>query len=350
MNTERLVISSRVIVTWAECDANSTYCSSIAGKTFITSIPVEGITEYQAALFIWNYCPPVLVLWGVFGNLATIAVLTRSNWRGSTLHHHLIGLLVVDTCLLLTGLLRQWLMFTFSVDVRNYHWLVCKLHIFLTYSAGTMSPWLLVAVTAQRTVAVTWPHRVNFLCSPRRRKVVLANVVLISCVFNAHLLFGMELNPLCDTSAYYAQFANFIHPWIDMSISSLLPSLILGLCNVILIFKVRDSVQHARTLFVNLANQKKIVSSMTLTLIVASATFLALTLPISVYLIWYSFVLEDSTETEVALVASSELASAIVFMLWYFNSAANFLLYCASGNRFRREFRNWVCGARKVAS
>nr|KAG5696512.1 hypothetical protein BaRGS_021048 [Batillaria attramentaria] len=56
---------------------------------------------------------------------------------------------------------------------------------------------------------------------------------------------------------------------------------------------------------------------------------------------WYD---EDSSEdgkTRMQL----KLAWAVTNMLWYTNSAVNFLLYCVSGTRFRNAFVTWItCG------
>ena len=79
-------------------------------------------------------------------------------------------------------------------------------------------------------------------------------------------------------------------------------------------------------------------SSLTLTLIFLSITFLFLTMPYSIFLILYD-TLDNKIEDEYDLSIFSFLC-AFFHLLWCCNSSVNFYLYCLTGSRFRAEFKN----------
>nr|KAG5696515.1 hypothetical protein BaRGS_021051 [Batillaria attramentaria] len=53
---------------------------------------------------------------------------------------------------------------------------------------------------------------------------------------------------------------------------------------------------------------------------------------------------------DLKFVAKAYLAFSVTHMLWYTNSAVNFLLYCVSGTKFRNAFVTWItCGSDSIA-
>lgn len=349
------IMTSDVIMNATTVNNDSLFISGSNVTDFERRINL--IPEYQAAILITRFCPPVIFLLGVFGNLAAIVVLFRLDWKGRTLHLYLVCLALSDLCILFTGLVRYWLSKVFQIDVRNFHSVVCKFHMWLTYSAGTASAWFLVFVTIQRTVAVTWPHHVHLICSPRRSKFGVIMVVLASCCLHAHLLYGMQvIKHICQSLENdYHHFLVFVFPWIDVLSTSGIPSLFLGLCNACLVRKLRHFAGSGKNLGTypsgNVAKRRsKMASSMTVTLAVVSATFLALTLPITVFVVWYQNMNKNDVGQDERLYAMILLAEVVTSMLWYANSSVNFFLYCLSGKKFRNEFVTCVCFVRRTST
>jgi hypothetical protein len=52
---------------------------------------------------------------------------------------------------------------------------------------------MLVVVTVQRVLSVTWPHRVGVLCNTRTAFTVVLMIVGASSVLHTHILYGMDL-------------------------------------------------------------------------------------------------------------------------------------------------------------
>jgi len=85
-------------------------------------------------------------------------------------------------------------------------------------------------------------------------------------------------------------------------------------------------------------------------LLTISFTFLAATLPRCATLIAIAFIKRSLTATEstadhISIYCSVQLALAATNLLMYANHAVNFFLYCAAGEKFRRQLCAVVCWA-----
>ncbi|KAL8582224.1 hypothetical protein ACOMHN_036981 [Nucella lapillus] len=304
--------------------------------------------EYQAAMLLWAIWPPCILLLGGFGNIATICVMRRIRDHNSSQHVILMSLAVSDFFFLYVGALRVWLKYYILVDIYGWHPAVCKLYAWVIYSSNATSAWLLTCVTVQRTMAVKWPHKIKMVCTVRRTWIAVAAVVISVCTLQSHWLVGMEFSGgwCIFMSADYLQFV-LLWSWVDTCLSSLLPSICLLVCDIFLslaLFQASSdtSVTVASNSGTNL--RRKTASRTTIMILVVSCTFLVLTLPVCVYIIWLDFVELGQSPR---LNAKSQLAKAVTFLLWYTNSAVNFLLYCFTGTKFRKEFFSWLsCQAR----
>ncbi|KAL8619899.1 hypothetical protein ACOMHN_015183 [Nucella lapillus] len=332
------------------------------------------VSLYEAINISWKVWPPFILLVGGLGNIATILVMRRIKGCHSSQHVILIALAVADFSILYTGLLRLWLLFFVDVDVRRLHTVLCKLHLWLVYSCITSSAWLLTCVTVQRALAVTWPHRVRAVCTARRAGVVVAAVVVTTCSLHFHLVLGMRLtldisqpNPEteCDgNSPEYIAFRTRVFPWLDMCLSSFLPSICQLVCDVVLSrslfrasFDSAVTVSHVDTARGSNNNnsssnnssrgsnaRRKTASRTTAMVLVLSFTFLSLTLPLPLYVIWNNHVTRHASFS-VQLFVSRVLVWTVTTALLYTNSAVNFILYCLTGTRFRQEFwKLLTCG------
>ena len=138
-----------------------------------SAVAMESLPQYQAALTLWQVCPPVILLLGTLGNCMTLVILRTMPRGGSSGSMSLFfaALAVSDLALLYTGLLRQWLYRTVTLDLRTLHDVICKIHVLVIYLSRMSSTWFLVAMTMQRVVSVMLPHRVGLLSTRRKAQV-----------------------------------------------------------------------------------------------------------------------------------------------------------------------------------
>ena len=107
------------------------------------------------------------------------------------------------------------------------------------------------------------------------------------------------------------------------------------------------SSNHKRKLGTKSTSGATSNANITVMLLAVSFTFLLLTSPVVIVLLYEGYYLLPSSNVEKA---RSHLVHAVVDNLMYTNHAINFLLYCLSGRRFRRELGKLLsrCGICRV--
>ena len=152
-----------------------------------------------------------------------------------------------------------------------------------------------------------------------------------------------------DINEHYGDFFNLVWPWIDLCVFCLIPVSVIVIGNGCILFGVIKSQQKTRSRSVPSVNTNQRTSlqrgranhsSMTAMLFTLNMVFLFTTSPVSIYNIGYTHWMKSGTSHDYATL---DLWWAIVNMLQYTNNSINFLLYCLSGTRFRREVKRIFC-------
>ncbi|XP_061165763.1 FMRFamide receptor-like [Saccostrea echinata] len=326
---------------------NSSGHSAVAYKTH---------PEFIASEQIWIYVSPILIFVGTIANTLSIIVLLRKRMRTSTTMFYLTVLSFGDMMVLYTGLLRYWIKSAFHEDIRLISEFSCKIHAFLVYFSLDFTTWVLVAVTIDRCIFVCLPFRAKRLCTLKHAKIVVIGIALVMTALNFQLFWGVsfevQLGELACT--HVNDFTEFAWPWIDFCMFSIVPFTIMIIANILIIKKLFMShkrvashnheaahsehsesvMNHSNGHSVNVHAKQRKVPSVTTMLLTTNCVFLALTLPIVVYLIVYPYVLYDATDHVTAVL---QLLWAIANMFQYTNNTIHFFLYCMTGPRFRRE-------------
>ena len=295
--------------------------------------------------------PPILCF-GTFGNVMTVAI-HKHNLQTSPLSVFFIVLAVSDLGLLYSNCFPAWIFRVFGFNIGATNSILCKIKVFITYVSGVLSAWTLVAMTAQRTVCVLFPHRANVLCTVGKSKVIAISMNLFILVIHVHILYGFDVENMdgqqnCDVIKDYMPFMNEIWSIVDMLVFSLLPWLFLAVCNSLLVWKVKASLREAEDSLESgqadrINDRKKKATSITVTLIAVSLAFLILTFPISFMQI-LNFIFWTSGSIEVLNSSRANYyAAQIRYPLWYLNSCINFYVYCLTGSKFRKEAKQIVC-------
>lgn len=326
------------------------------------AMSMEEYDAYRAAVMLWKIVPPFLCVFGTAGNILTIIVLTQRRLRKAPTALFLAALAVSDILTLNTGLLRQWIKYTFQVDIReDLTELGCKFHWFIVYVVTQFSSWMLICVTVERVISTFMPHRRTMLC---KMTIAYFTVCLILCFLiglNAHYLFGYgtvyqytgneTIKVMCvTTTVNYDHFIMYAWTWIDMGVFYLVPMLVLLVGNSMIIYKVLDSHRRCRQTVVPAPNptqnkqdtiQRRKISSLTILLLLVSVLFIVCITPIVVYPAGEPYWKEGASDHKLATMFLFETMSN-VFM--YVNHSVNFILYFLSGSKFRNEVKMLVCG------
>ncbi|XP_076435172.1 FMRFamide receptor-like [Babylonia areolata] len=306
---------------------------------------------------IWYIVPPALLVFGTFGNVMTVVVMRgmRSSQSTACLSVYFTALAVSDQCQLTTSVLFLWVNKTFSWPPYFFRYdLLCSLPKFVWNASGITSAWFLVAMTYQRVLSVIVPHRVGLLCTVGRGKIIVAAIIVIACALNVQFLFTYVYWPEYGQCQYHAKYVHILeaYEWQDLISFSMIPFLSLSVGNSILVWQVIRSKQLSKHMRGN-TDQKTTsgtdkVHSMTVTLILTSAAFLVLTLPICTYGVCAQMNFINISDNEFGAVI--KLVKTVANMLWITSCASNFYLYLLSGSKFREETKRYLGLCCRVSS
>ncbi|CAH8621452.1 unnamed protein product [Schistosoma margrebowiei] len=231
----------------------------------------------QTIELIWNYIPPLIFFIGTIGNLFSFLVFYKRTTLYPSTHIYLLFLAIVDEGVLCIGLLRRWLDKLLFIRIEDKHWLLCKSIQFIGVTTSYISVWIIVLITVERTIVVISP--INSICINRIKRSYISIIILciLSSIICIH--FFITVNLVTTNSSYYDQnITNFplatneyylklnnnnsshdsndnlicdfyfifkqngfqsIWIWIDATLYSYLPFIIILISNIIILIHIR---------------------------------------------------------------------------------------------------------------
>ncbi|XP_064650976.1 thyrotropin-releasing hormone receptor-like [Lineus longissimus] len=297
--------------------------------------------EYRLDIVIWKYFAPILLFCGTIFNFTTIAVLTKTKFGKQSTRILLISLSVCDTAVLYTGLLRHWIR-SFGTDVRTLTNASCPVHTFLVYFSLDFSTWILTLVTLERFVAVCYPFKSPTICTAKWTLVSLFCVAVFLFVLNGHILYYYRIKDgKCTPAAVkeYGEFWSGPWYWMDLFAVAGFPFTVILTCNTLIIGKVSCAKIHKRRSQVHPIGVNSVknpqaakVTSMTIMLLTINISFVVLVFPSCIF-----FIVTPQKAADTHQEVQIDLAFSMTNFLMYVNNTINFLLYCVSAPKFRKE-------------
>jgi hypothetical protein len=111
---------------------------------------------------------PLLLIVGLFGNIASIVVMTRKEFRNMTMSIIIVALALSDTLLIIMQPHNKPYVHQFiTTDLRSYNIISCKTFYWFFRTAKMTSSWLIVLISMERLVAVWFPLKAKFINSKR---------------------------------------------------------------------------------------------------------------------------------------------------------------------------------------
>ncbi|XP_013384156.1 uncharacterized protein LOC106154370 [Lingula anatina] len=282
--------------------------------------------------WIWKIFAPLLLSIGTVGNVLCICILQRKRMAVLSASLYFTVLAVVDTIALYMGLTRHLIIYNGNTDPRLESDLACAFHLFFLYSAICLSSWILSALTVERCIYVRLPYTAKFICNKRKAAIVVTVLTLLICAIYSHFLWTVKImnvpnNRTCNIID--ESFRKWIFPWLDLSLSTLIPLVIISTSNGMIISTLVRSRFHNK--YSNKAKSgNHAITSMTAMLISVSIGYCLTKMPIAIFLIFDHSVEEGDVK---------DLVFSVLSVLEYFHHSINFLLYIVSGPRFRHETR-----------
>ena len=342
---------------------------------------LDRFVEYRVHKQLLLYIPPIFFIVGLIGNMLSAVILTRPPMRSISTYRYLTVLSFTDSLVLSVGLLRMWLgHLLIGDDVLDQWTWTCKLVNVVGYTVSNFSVWLIVAVTVERFIAVCYPFMAPSVCSRRRSTRIILAVLAVQLTIHVHFAWTTGVHATtaaaatnnitgvfaltedgggtqCSASAGFETLIDDVWPLVDAAIYSFVPFVVIMVLNSMMMRQVivskRDRGQLCQQTSRNLTLRTSRGTSMeaskttestrlTIMLLTVSFAFLITTFPMNTTLIATSFVIRSRSlpnrlMPDLALAAKLILVRTVCELLMYVNHSINFFLYCATGQKFRRQ-------------
>ncbi len=319
------------------------------------------------------YAPPCILAVGTLGNLVSLLVWSRTYSQSSvSTYLYLAVLAVSDMLVLLLGLFKDWMYAWAGYNLSSISQWACKLFTLAGYLSTDYSVWLIIAVTAERYIAVCHPLKTTSILRYLRPPWVLLLLLLLLLAINSHLLLTADLyvvsynytdpctnitwydkQTICGASSGHEQLILQIWPYVDLCLYSFLPFLVIIVLNSLIIRTVLTAATNRRSFRVSQETSGDVTSTeptsrtearLTVMLLTISFTFLLTTSPANVVVIlntyWNTRLHQLSCQHRMSVLARMRLATTATRLLMYTNHSINFVLYCATGYKFREQLRH----------
>ena len=269
---------------------------------------------------------------------------------------------------------------TFDVDIRLYSNFGCKLHKFLVFWNGQTTALVLIVMTTERFITISFPHQTRISITKKKLAGLLVMLSFCAACLTSHYWWTYSLyeqnnyfstDSLAATTistdlisnaanltqqekvtvsfvqvilkcsyqnSNYIEFISQYWTWINLAVYSIIPFLIITTLNLLLLIRLSISVYERKRRLGQVANTFTIGGS-SLLLISAGLLYLFCTGPIAVYHI-FNHIWRQNHNSELVseeVQAQRVLIRAILENISYLTNALNILVYCISGSRFRKE-------------
>ena len=335
-NMEQFTLMDLIDPTWINEEANSTL-SNTQGK--------RSLSSYEYIILIST---PVIVILGTVGNGLSGMVMLRQRFRNQSTSAYLVALAISDTTFLYSNsMTKNFIKVLFHVNYSTVYQYSCATYVYVLLVSKCLSAWLIVAVTTERLVVVCNPLTGKMIATRKRAYIAIGCITFIILAIYSFVLPSFE-SQLEDSGkigcemkiSHKKRKIDVILKFFDMVVYSVLPSIILFTCNILLVFKVVKSNKFRRRSTRKQFSTRKTFDQskrLTMMLLLLSCVYLILTFPMTAFLC-YAAIVEN--------VKNYQLVFRSLYTLQLTNSAMNFVLY-TSGPAFRQELIKVFCWRRK---
>ena len=159
---------------------------------------------------------------------------------------YLFVLSIGDLFVLNSGLLRNWIKYTFDYDIRIYSQFVCKAHAYFVHFFLHFTTWILVAVTIDRCICVCMPFITRRKLTLRHAHVTTVVILISMLLLHIIFVFGVTLkynngDLRCTEDEGVINWR--IWSWIDIIMFCLIPFTIMIICDIKITRRITRSVR-----------------------------------------------------------------------------------------------------------
>ena len=299
---------------------------------------------FKIANSISTYWFPILVPLGLLGNTLSFLIMIKPHNRKMSTCIFMAAISINDN-LMMCMALHNWLLSV--LKIHNWYQWECRFAAFLVMHAVQNSTYQVLAMTADKYVAIKWPHKASILSTPKRAKIIAVSIYISVVIYNIPYLFITKLVGLQCLGYAAGGTITVVYSWLTFSINAIIPFSLLIYMNCVIIQRVRQS----QTMFItdqqsqnNADHQRQKIMrnterQLTIMLILVTTLFLILMIPTNIRFLCFLFIERDTPEKYANLMFLYHLTHK----LYHTNNGINFYLYCISGQKFRNDLKELLC-------
>jgi len=293
---------------------------------------------------------PLVVLIGIVGNTLSLIVLSRQKNKNSTTII-LLSLMIADLCFLIALVVALYLQiavlfapdYAFSIFFK----FITPFNVFVLPVLGRIGHVLLVVMSIERAIAVTFPIKVKQMCTKRTMIILIVSVYLFVALLNIPNLFLYEVKtvtlPDGNMTTYVAlgSFGKHVKAFEIYYICSevilcFIPMSAVIICNCIISFTLITSATWRKRNTDSCAQNNNDEIQITKTLLGITFTYVICLLPAVISRL---IILNDPSST---FYQQTNGIHRILGLAGFFtesvNSSVNFIIYIAFSKTYRKEF------------
>ncbi|XP_064635624.1 growth hormone secretagogue receptor type 1-like [Lineus longissimus] len=284
---------------------------------------------------------------GVPGNIISIFVANRRQNRRLSPCIYMSAMAITDTLLLLQlGWYYPFTSWELGARVSLQREFIFKFVWFMVFNCGMLSGLFLAEMSIDRLIAVRFPMTAPSICTTSRAKKTVVISAMIITVLNSHIFFvysyvkdqntGVEV--LLVTAAN--PVIEILASGFQMVIGSFLPFLVIFGSNVVIIITVKTAARKRLKMEASQCQEKRNETQyLTRMLIFVSIAYVVTSMPFRMYYLIIDVPeIHDMYNMDVPYWnICYNVEESFFFLIWLFNFAINFYLYCVGGGQ---KYRN----------
>lgn len=313
----------------------ATGISTVNPFSISQSIPqTVNATDVNGAVRLIYLCgmPPIMLA-GLLGNGLSFATMRRPTFQTRSTCFYLAALAISDSVLVLYyGIARISVVLSDAIVSPA----LCSVGYYTYFVSCHSSAWLLVAMTIDRYIHINYPALRLLYCTIKRARIAVICIIGVVMVTNspnmvAYVVTHADAVKYCDARPSLANFVYNIWPILDAILYSYIPSCFLFILNSLIIYRMWTSKRDTSlTYSLVMSNARRV----TIMLLAVTFIFITLTVPVVTY------VLGQLLQAKPLF---TDPLSAIMDLMFFFNHACNFYIYCLTSREFRSELSAVLC-------
>ena len=334
-------------ITNESLNSNSSNITTTAPPSLWNQPRLTDFTEVKVAAFLDLYVEALLLYGGIICNLIIVVIFFGKKYQKKSSYIFIHCLAFIDFILLSVVLMTHWVNYNFKKGNKNIY--LCKTILFLARDLFDFEAWVIVTMSVDRWIAITYPLKAKFLSNASRARKAIGCIFLGTFAKNIYTFWvaGFALamnkkNKICTLLYSKEIWIDNLFPWIDLFVGSILPFLMVVTFNCLVIYQIKKSSKKRANMTMNTAaiesqkTREAKESQLSRLMLLISFAFLILTLPRQLFILIWNNISIPVTTHNLAIYA---LVHSISQKFWFANSSVNFWFYFSSGSQFRRDLK-----------